>query len=113
VASSCDECFDSHALLTLFSDELVKHVRACYPSPSVAVAEGNGIGDLIAALSGETARKGIPKERFLAFGLARPIDRGQECRVRDIADQRFGLGHKISLLGVYLTFQNPSKPALV
>jgi PRTRC genetic system protein E len=60
-----------------------------------------------------TARKGITKERILAFCLARPIDRGQECRVRDIVDQRFGLGHEISLLGVYLTFQSPSKPALV
>jgi hypothetical protein len=87
-----------HSLLTLFGDELVIHECSRYPGPSVAVAEGNGVGDLIAASYRVVARKGIVKERVLAFGLARSIDRGQKCRVQDIADQRFVLGHGIMLL---------------
>ena len=41
---------------------------------------------MIAATDGEAASKGIAKERVLAVGFARPINRGQECCVRDIVD---------------------------
>jgi len=65
-----------HALPDLFSDELVKQICARYPSPSVAVTEGNRVGDLIAAFSNEKARKGNAKKSILSLGFARPIDRG-------------------------------------
>jgi hypothetical protein len=35
----------------------------------------------------------------LVFRLARTIGRSQECRVRDIADQQFGLGHESGICG--------------
>jgi hypothetical protein len=84
-----------HAPLTLFGDELVRHVLARHPSPSGAVAEGNEVGDLIAALSGETARKRIAKSASWR-SVSCAVDPGQECGVRDIADQRLGLGREIS-----------------
>jgi hypothetical protein len=63
-------------LLTLFCDELVEQICARHPGPAVAVAERNGVGDLIAAPASEAASKAIAKERVLAFALARPIDPG-------------------------------------
>src|SRR5271165_4793767 len=64
-----------YTLLTLFCDESVKQVCPRHPSPSIAIVEGHGIGDLIAAFPSEPARKGIAEERVFAFGLSRAIDR--------------------------------------